>query len=172
MKAPIKSLRANLVVATSLTLSALPAPAADPADVQGRTVLGTNPLLSDGAAALLSGQWARGIELTQMGLTGAVSQEEKAAALSNLCAGFTALKKYERALEHCDQSLALDDAQWRAWQNRAAALLGLGRIEECLQDIQRGLQLNPDSEALQKTLAIARDQEKLQQERMRHLLES
>jgi hypothetical protein len=48
----------------------------------------------------------------------------------------------------------------------------LGKIEESLRDIQRGLQLNPDSDSLQKTLAIARDHEKRQQERMRHLLES
>ena len=32
--------------------------------------------------------------------------------------------------------------------------------------------LNPDSDALQKTLTIARDREKLQQERLRHLVES
>jgi len=38
--------------------------------------------------------------------------------------------------------------------------------------IQRGLQINPDSDSLQKTLAIARDQWNLQRERMRHLLES
>ena len=64
------------------------------------------------------------------------------------------------------------DDNWRTWQNRAAANLGLGKIEESLRDIQRGLQINPDSDSLQKTLAIARDHEKLQQERMRHLLES
>jgi tetratricopeptide (TPR) repeat protein len=107
-----------------------------------------------------------------MGLTFAVSQQDRASALANLCAGFTALKQYQRALEHCDQSIALVSDNWRTWQNRAAANLRMGKIEEALRDVQRGLQLNPDSDSLQKTLAIARDREKLQQERMRHLLES
>jgi hypothetical protein len=48
----------------------------------------------------------------------------------------------------------------------------LGRIDESLKDIQRGLQINPESQDLQKTLAIARGYEKLQQERMKHLLDS
>ena len=107
-----------------------------------------------------------------MGLTFAISQQDRASGLANLCAGFAALKQYQRALEHCDQSISIASDNWRTWQNRAAAHLGLGKIEESLQDIQRGLQFNPDSDSLQKTLAIARDHEKLQQERMRHLLES
>jgi tetratricopeptide (TPR) repeat protein len=144
----------------------------EPSPAHANTVIGANAMLSDGAAAMMSGDWERGVELTQMGLNGALSQTDRAAAYANLCAGYAALKKYERALENCDQSLAIYDGNWRAWQNRAAAHLGLGKIEESLRDIQRGLQLNPDSEDLQKTLAIARDHEKLQQERMRHLVES
>jgi tetratricopeptide (TPR) repeat protein len=136
------------------------------------TVIGPNTMLADGAEALMRGDWQRGVQLTQMGLTFAISQQDRASALANLCAGFAGLKQYQRALEHCDQSIALVSDNWRTWQNRAAANLGLGRIEESLRDIQRGLQLNPDSDSLQKTLAIARGQEKLQQERMRHLLES
>jgi tetratricopeptide (TPR) repeat protein len=135
-------------------------------------VIGPNVMLADGAEALMRGDWQRGVQLTQMGLTFAISQADRAAALANLCAGFAGLKQYQRALEHCDESIAIANDNWRAWQNRAAANLGLGKIEESLRDIQRGLQLNPDSDALQKTLAIARDHEKLQQERMRHLLES
>ena len=133
---------------------------------------GTYTLAADGAQALMNGDWERGVQLTEMGIGTAVSQQDRAAALANLCAGYAALKKYERALENCDRSIAIDEENWRAWQNRAAANLGLGRIEESLKDIQRGLRLNPESQDLQKTLAIARGYEKLQQERMKHLLES
>ena len=84
-------------------------------------------MLADGAEALMHGDWQRGIQLTQMGLTFAVSQQDRASALANLCAGFAALKQYQRALEHCDQSIALVDDNWRTWQNRAAANLGLGK---------------------------------------------
>jgi tetratricopeptide (TPR) repeat protein len=145
---------------------------AEPLAAQANTVIGANAMLSDGADAMMSGDWERGVHLTQLGLNSALSQTDRAAAYANLCAGYVALKKYQRALENCDQSLAIHDGNWRAWQNRAAAHLGLGQIEESLRDIERGLQLNPDSQDLQKTLAIARDYEKLQQERMRHLVES
>jgi tetratricopeptide (TPR) repeat protein len=157
----------------SAALVALPAIAcAETPAATSNTVIGPNVMLADGADALMRGDWERGIQLTQMGMTFAISQQDRASALANLCAGFVALKKYQRALEHCDQSIALVNDNWRTWQNRAAANLGLGKIEESLHDIQRGLQINPDSDSLQKTLAIARDHEKLQQERMRHLLES
>lgn len=172
MDARIKPLPATIIVAaTVLAMSSLPA-VAESQEARSNTVLGANVMLSDGATALQNGDWERGIQLTQMGLSTAVSQEDRAAAFANLCAGFAALKKYQRALENCDQSLAIFEGNWRAWQNRAAAHLGMGKIEDSLRDVQRGLQLNPDSEALQKTLAIARGYEKLQQERMEHLLES
>lgn len=167
----MKPLIAGFIVTATMTVSSFPA-FAQSMDSHSNTVLGANAMLSDGAAALMSGDWERGIQLTQMGLSTAISQEDRAAAFANLCAGFAALKKYERALESCDQSLAIFDGNWRAWQNRAAANLGMGKIEESLRDVQRGLQLNPDSDALQKTLAIARGYEKLQQERVEHLLES
>ncbi|HKR35755.1 MAG TPA: tetratricopeptide repeat protein [Steroidobacteraceae bacterium] len=167
----------KLILAAALILSELaaalpPIASAEPQTAGSNTVIGPNVMLADGADALMRGEWQRGIQLTQMGLTFAISQQDRASALANLCAGFAALKQYQRALEHCDQSIALVDDNWRTWQNRAAAHLGLGKIEESLRDIQRGLQLNPDSDSLQKTLAIVRDHEKLQQERMRHLLES
>ena len=153
--------------------AALPStPPAETPSASSNTVIGPNVMLADGAEALMRGDWERGVQLTQMGLTFAISQQDRASALANLCAGFAALKQYQRALEHCDQSIELVTDNWRTWQNRAAANLGLGKIEESLRDIQRGLQINPDSDSLQKTLAIARDHEKLQQERMRHLLES
>jgi tetratricopeptide (TPR) repeat protein len=162
-----------IVILVAMTMSGAACLAAeDPLAPSSNTVIGPNPMLADGASALMSGDYERGIQLTQLGLGSAVSKEDRAAAYANLCAGFTALKKYERALENCDQSVAIYDGNWRAWQNRAAANLGLGRVEESLRDIERGLQLNPDSDALQKTLAIARGYEKQQQERLQHLLES
>jgi tetratricopeptide (TPR) repeat protein len=146
--------------------------AAQDANPGANTVIGSNVLLAEGSAALMSGDWQRGIDLTHLGLASTVSRNDQAAGLANLCAGYAELKQFAKALEFCDQSIEVMENNWRAWQNRAACHLGLGKVEDALQDIQRGLQLNPDSDALQKTLSIARDYEKLQQERMQHLLES
>jgi tetratricopeptide (TPR) repeat protein len=137
-----------------------------------RTVLGHNAMLADGSLALLNGQWEKGIGLTMMGLKDPVSNEDRAAGYANLCAAFIALKQYERAIENCDQSLAIADTNWRAWQNRAAANLQLGRIDDSLRDLERGLAINPDAQALQETLAIAREREKLQRQQLRALVES
>lgn len=156
------------VVLASLSFKA----SADSNAANSTTVIGANAMLSDGAAAMMKGDWERGLLLTQMGLSSTISDSDRAAAYANLCAAYAALKKYERAIENCDQSLAIYDGNWRAWQNRAAAHLGLGKIEESIVDVQRGLQLNPDSEDLQKTLEIARAYEKREQERMRDLVES
>jgi tetratricopeptide (TPR) repeat protein len=136
------------------------------------TVIGSNVLLVEGANALSSGEWKRGIQLTELGLASAVSQDDRAAALANLCAGYAALKDFDKALRLCDSSLDLQDRNWRTWQNRAACHLGLGKIEESLRDVQRGLELNPDSESLQQTLDIIRQHEQRQQERLQQLLES
>jgi tetratricopeptide (TPR) repeat protein len=175
MSARLASLPATLIAIAAMSAAALPA-AADPSDpasgANTNTVIGPNVMLSDGATALMNGQWERGIQLTQLGLSGAISPGDRAAAFANLCAGYAALKRFERALENCNQSLALNEQNWRAWQNRAATYLGLGKVDESMRDIQRGLQLNPDSQDLQKTLALVRDYEKRQQERMQHLLES
>lgn len=165
MKAPY-----SVVLATLLSCLGTPGLAQNAA--HSNTTIGANAMLSEGAAALVSGDWQRGIDLTRTGLSQAVSQEDRAAGLANMCAGHAALRQFDKGLEYCNQSLAIAAGNWRAWQNRAACHLGLGKIEESLRDLQRGLEINPDSDTLQKTLAIAREYEKQQQERLQHLLES
>jgi tetratricopeptide (TPR) repeat protein len=165
-------MKAPVFIVFAALLSCLAAPALAQSGSNSNTVIGANAMLSEGAQALISGDWKRGLELTQIGLSQSVSQQDRAAGLANMCAGHAALRQYDKGLDYCNQSLAISDDNWRAWQNRAACNLGLGKIEESLRDLQRGLELNPDSDALQKTLAIAREYEKQQQERLQHLLES
>lgn len=143
-----------------------------PPSATSSTVLGPNAMLADGSLALLNGQWEKGIQLTLMGLNDTVSNSDRAAGYANLCAGYIALKKFDRALENCDRSIAIASTNWRAWQNRAAANLALGRIDDSMRDIERGLAINPKSSELQETLAIARAREKIQQQQLRDLVES
>jgi len=143
-----------------------------PPTTGSKTVLGVNALLADGSMALLNRQWEKGISLTEMGLKEVVSNADRAAGYANLCGAYIALKQFERALENCDRSIAIVTTNWRAWQNRAAANLSLGRVDESLRDIERGLAINPKAPELQQTLAIARGREKLQQQQLRALVES
>jgi tetratricopeptide (TPR) repeat protein len=168
-KSRVDTMRRSAIASLLLILVCHASIAAAPT---AQTVLGANPELADGSVAMMQGDWQRGIELTQSGLNSTVSIQDRAAGLANLCAAHAALKRFEQALDYCTRSIALSDANWRTWQNRAACYLALGYVELALKDLERGLALNPDSDALQKTLAIAREQEKLQHERLQQLIES
>jgi len=169
---PMPSRRAQTALLMVLTMGASSFALAMDNTATSSTVIGSNVLLVEGANALNSGDWKRGIQLTEFGLASAVSQDDRAAAFANLCAGYAALKEFDKALALCDRSIELQNYNWRTWQNRAACHLGLGKIEESLADVQRGLELNPDSASLQQTLDIIRQHEKRQQERLQQLLES
>ncbi len=139
---------APLILAASW-LAVLPAAASS-------SSVGTPAGLTEGAAAISAGDYRRGVDLTLQGLADVPGPRDRAAALSNLCAGLVGLREYAEALSRCDQSLALNDSNWRTWNNRAAALLGLGLIRRAITDVERGLAINPDAETLQLTLRIAR----------------
>lgn len=124
------------------------------------SVYGTNPYLSDGATALMLGNYERGVALTREGLKEILTTEERVTLLSNLCAGYVGLKEYDTAVVYCNRSLALDPSNWRALQNRAAAHAGLGQITKALSDVEQGLELNPDSDSLKLTLSIVREKAK------------
>lgn len=147
--------RACLLAA--LMLPWMPASAQELGIGGSRSVYGTNPYLSDGATALMLGNYAKGVELTREGLKDILTTEERTTLLSNLCAGYVGLKEFDTAIVYCNRSLALDPDNWRALQNRAAAYTGLGQVTRALSDVERALELNPDSDALKLTLSIVRE---------------
>jgi len=132
----------------------LPA-AADVPVSNSTTVIGSpNANLIAGAEAMRNRQYREGVELTLTGLKETNSPRDVAAALSNLCAGYAALKEFALALQACDQSLEIDRGNWRTWNNRAAVHLGQGRHDAALGDVQSGLLLAPNSFTLRRTQAI------------------
>jgi tetratricopeptide (TPR) repeat protein len=137
-------------------LFVLLSPAAPADDRSGAAfVLGSsNQLLADGAAALEAGRFGRGIRLTLAGLERPNNDADRAAAHANLCAGYAALKRWRKALPHCEQSLAIDAANWRALNNRAAVHVGLRDYDRAVADVTAALKLAPDSALLQKSLQL------------------
>src|SRR5690606_13287659 len=124
----------HLVALAFLLLVAAPVFAAEPA--QTMTVLGPgNPALASGASALEKGDIQEGIRLTLEGLQGPTDPRERAAGHSNLCAGYALLKRWDEALRHCNAALALDNANWRTFNNRAAVMVGKGNYDLAIQDI-------------------------------------
>ena len=123
-----------------------------------RTVIGpANPLLAEGADALLAGDGERGVRLTLQGLGVASGNRERQIGYSNLCGGYIMLRQYTAAVDACDAAIAISVRNWRAYSNRALALTHLGRYEEAMADVSRGLELAPNSTKLREVRGILLD---------------
>lgn len=119
------------------------------------TIIGlTNPLLSAGTDALEMGRYEEGVRLTLAGLEQPASTQDRAAGHSNICAGLAALKRFEEALEHCNQALELDRSNWRTYNNRAAVFVGLKQFDLAMTDVNTGLGIAPQSGTLQKSREV------------------
>ncbi len=101
--------------------------------------------LSDGARALFAGDYDNGIALTQDGLKQETGRQERAAGLSNLCAGYVGSKEYDLAIAACTQAIELRPSNWRAFNNRALAHLAKGDLRAARSDVTAGMALNPES---------------------------
>jgi tetratricopeptide (TPR) repeat protein len=124
-------------------------------DAQSATIIGPlNPLLTEGSEALQMGRYEEGVQLSLAGLKQPNSPHDEAAAHSNICAGYAALKRWDEALEHCNRALELDNANWRTYNNRAAVFVGMKKFDLAMTDVNTGLGLAPDSETLLKSKEV------------------
>ena len=134
-------------------------PAVLAADNSSSTFFGPHPSLTAGVQALQFKDYESGVRLTLEGLDYASSRRQKAAALSNLCAGYAGTGEYEQALVACNEALRLRPRFWNAYNNRAIAWLALGHLVNARADLEAGLALNPDSRSLEevRVMLLARE---------------
>jgi tetratricopeptide (TPR) repeat protein len=144
--------RAQLIgLIASLAAGAIGAQASDRTDrAQSRTVLGSNEYLAQGAEQIRARQYDEGIRLTTLGLAQAASINERAAALSNLCAAFAAKGNADQAIDYCTQSIALREDNWRAYSNRSFAYYLKGRYRQAQDDLAIVASINPDAPTIEK----------------------
>ncbi|HZF16215.1 MAG TPA: tetratricopeptide repeat protein [Steroidobacteraceae bacterium] len=147
-------MRSGVFLGLLATLVATAAVRAD--EVNSATVIGPNTLLTQGTEAMVFEHWQQGVELLEAGIKYATDPDQRAAAYSNLCAGYIALGDYDRALINCDAALKINSNNWRTYNNRAGALLGKGRLDEALNDVASGLALNPEGAILLKMDSLVR----------------
>lgn len=127
-------------------------------DTASKTVIGPrNPDLLDGANALLAGDGERGVKLTLSALEIAAGAREEEAALSNLCAGYILLEKFDEALKYCELLLARNEDNWRAYNNRAVVYIKTGQYAKAEQDLLRGEELRPGAHTLKVARAMYMD---------------
>jgi tetratricopeptide (TPR) repeat protein len=142
-----------LLVAGALQSAAPAEPVPD-----SRTVIGErNPDLADGARRLLAGDTEEGIRLTRLGLDAALSDREREAGLSNLCAGYLRLGQDETALAYCDRALGLNPRHWRALCNRAVVFIRLGDPAAADVDLSLAESIAPKSRSVQMARRLWRD---------------
>lgn len=111
-----------------------------------RTVIGvSNEYLSAGAEAIRVKQYDEGIRLTKLGLERPTSPRDRAAALSNLCAAHAAKNEPDLAIGYCTESLTINEANWRAYSNRAYAYYLKRSFDEADKDLDVALSINPNA---------------------------
>jgi tetratricopeptide (TPR) repeat protein len=144
--------RAQLIgLIASLAAGAIGAQATNRSErAESRTVLGTNDYLAQGAEQIRMRQYDEGIRLTSIGLLQAASVNERAAALSNLCAAWAAKGNADQAIDYCTQSIALREDNWRAYSNRSYAYYLKGRYKEAHADLDVAASINPDAPTIEK----------------------
>ena len=142
--------RAQLIgLIVSLAAGAVGAQSTDRV-AESRTVLGTNDFLAQGAEQIRMRQYDEGIRLTTIGLVQAASVNERAAALSNLCAAWAAKGNPDQAIDFCTQSIALREDNWRAYSNRSYAYYLKGKFKEAHDDLDIASSINPDAPTIEK----------------------
>lgn len=111
-----------------------------------RTVIGGgNEYLSAAADAIRAGQYDDGIRLTMIGLERGPTLNDKAAALSNLCAAHAAKGDADLAIQHCTESLALNERNWRAYSNRSYAYYLKGNYTQARSDVDAAAAISPNA---------------------------
>lgn len=134
------------VLSFALCLVAVAAGAQSEEKSVSRTVLGPlNEYLAAGADALRAGQYDDGIRLTTLGLQRPMSQHDRAAALSNLCAAHAAKNEPDLAIDYCTQALVIDGQNWHAYSNRSYALYLKGLYKQASDDLAIAAALKPDA---------------------------
>lgn len=111
-----------------------------------RTVLGVaNEYLAAGAEAMRAKEYDEGIRLTRLGLERPTSLRDRAVALSNLCAAHAARNEPDVAIGYCTESLAINDANWQAYSNRAYAHYLKRSFDAADADLDIALSINPNA---------------------------
>lgn len=109
-------------------------------------VIGPNKDLVAGVAAIRSGDYDKGIRLTSRGLEDKqITSFDRAAGLANLCAAYVAERKPDKAIPYCDESLQLNNTNWRAYSNRSQAYLIKGDYFKATLDNDAASALSPNA---------------------------
>ena len=115
--------------------------------MDSRTIIGAgNEFLSAASFAIRMGQYDEGIRLTHLGLNRyQPSDRDRAAALSNLCGAHAAKGEPDIAILYCDESIEMNDKDWRAFSNRSYAYFLKGMLTEAEESLAIAVDIDPSA---------------------------
>jgi len=123
-----------------------------------KTVLGVrNVPLKEGADALMAGNWEEGVRLTHIGLKQAFGSREEEAGLSNLCAGYLQMGKFDTALMYCNVLLQRNPEHWRGYNNRALIYIKTEQWDKARADLEAGEAINSGAYTMKVARALYMD---------------
>jgi tetratricopeptide (TPR) repeat protein len=93
------------------------------------------------ADAQKAGEYGTAVELATRAIALPLGPRDRLAALNLLCTGHTLAGSAPAALPYCDRLVAESGGDWRGLNNRANALLAMGRDEAARGDYERALAL-------------------------------
>ena len=77
--------------------------------------------------------------------------------MSNACAAYVMLSRYDEAVPWCDQALELRSENWRALINRSHAYIRLGKFEKAEADLVAAEDFAPGARSVKLVRALYLD---------------
>lgn len=110
-------------------------------------VVGGAHYVAAGAAAILARQYDDGIRLTKLGLeTDELDDYERAAGLANICSAYVSKREPDVAIPYCNESLEINDRNWKTYSARSEAYLLKGMYSEAAADNRAAAALAPEAD--------------------------
>jgi tetratricopeptide (TPR) repeat protein len=101
------------------------------------------------------GRYDDGIRLTNLGLEhDQPNPYDRAAAYANLCAAHAASGRLDAAMRYCNDSLSLNDSNWRAYSNRSYVYYLKGKYDEAGADLDAAAALAPNAPQVRQIRAM------------------
>jgi tetratricopeptide (TPR) repeat protein len=116
---------------------------ADPEGSEAVVTLAVEEYLLAGADAIRGGQFDDGIRLTLIGLERGPSARNRAAGLANLCAAYVSKNEPDKAIPFCNESLTINEGNWRVYSTRSQAYFLKGMYMEAARDNDAAAVLSP-----------------------------
>ena len=108
-----------------------------------------------GREFLKKGHIQAAIKQYEMGLRAGLGSTDLKDAHNDLCVAYYFLAKYKKALKHCDEAIRLVPNHWIHYNNRANIYLMQGELTQAKRDYQKALKLHPNSDVIEKNIALA-----------------